>query len=140
MAKWRVWNKHPNGLTHVEMFRGEKIEIPANKYHIMDYEDAVQFKGQFYPMKKRPTGEPDPSSFKVLFLQPHDGETTPAPTRFICPIDGKEFSTQSDLDQYIKREYSDVPVLVDESAEREIAAEAMRRGPGRPPKVKEQAV
>lgn len=140
MAKWRVWNKHPEGMTHREKFREELVEIPANKYVLMDYEDAVQFRGQFFPMKRKPTGEPDPAGFKAIFLEKHDGPADEIQVReFICHIDGRKFPSQALLDAYLKENYSDSPLL-DKSAEEALAeATTVRRGPGRPPKAKEQS-
>lgn len=136
MAKWRVWNKHPEGMTHKEKFREELIEIPAGKYVLMDYEDAVQFRGQMTPMKRKPTGEPDPAGYKCIFLEKHDGEADTVPTKFICHIDGREFPSQALLDAYVKQNYSDASFR-DEAIEEELA-QTTKRGPGRPPKMKEQ--
>jgi len=68
MSQWRVYNKHSMGMTHREKFRDEFIEIKAGEFILMDYEDAVQFKGQYFPMKKRPSGEDDPASWKMIQL------------------------------------------------------------------------
>ena len=132
MAKWRVWNKHPEGMTHREKFRGELVEIKAGSYVLMDYEDAVQFRGQFFPMKKLPTGEADPAGFKCIRLEPHD-ESQPAPDvkKFISHIDGREFESQALLDAYLKENFAD-QVFKDDALEEEIK----KRGPGRPPKDK----
>lgn len=131
MAKYRVWNRHPQGLTHKEKFRDEMVEIPAGKYTLMDYEDAVLFRGQYFPMKKRPDGGEDPAGWKVLQLERHD-DSAPEPQKFICHLDGKIFPSQALLDAYLKENYSD-RTFTDESLEEEIAEEKKR---GRPRKDK----
>jgi hypothetical protein len=138
MAKWRVYNRHPEGLTHKEKFRGETIEIPANGYVVMDYEDAVQFRSQYFPMMKNAQGAPDPRGFKVIALEPH-GDIVPAatqPKEFICNYDGMKFPTQKALDAHIEANFAD-QVFKDEAIEAEIEKEEKaKRGPGRPAKEK----
>jgi len=130
MSKWRVWNKHPEGYTHKERFKDQEIEIKANSYVVMDYEDAVQFRGQYFPMKKNAQGAPDPAGFKVIHLEPHgDVEIK---KEYICHLDGRKFPTQKALDQYLDENYAD-KTFVDENAEVEIQAEKKR---GRPFKEK----
>ncbi len=134
MAKWRVWNKHPDGFTHREKFRENLIEIKGGAYVVMDYEDAVQFRGQYFPMKRRPTGEPDPVGFKVLHLEPHDADDAPAAQEFICHFDGAKFPTQAMLDNYLTQNFSD-HVFKDEALEESIQKEETKKR-GRPPKDK----
>jgi S1-C subfamily serine protease len=134
--KWRVYNRHPNGLTHREKFRDEVIEIRANAYVLMDYEDAVRFKGQFFPMKKNAQGAPDPEGFKVIELVPNGDVTADAVAakEFICHFDGKKFPTQAQLDSYVKQNYADQTYSdpdLDEQTEKEAT---IKRGRGRPPK------
>lgn len=131
MAQWRVWNKHPMGYTHKEEFKDETIEIPANEYILMDYEDAVQFRGQYFPMKKTAQGTDDPKGFKVLFLEPHN-ESLAASIHeesggeFVCHFDGRKFPTQQLLDRYIKQNYAD-EIFVDEALEEEIKKSKAKR-------------
>lgn len=119
MPQWRVWNMHPDGKTHKETFRGDMIEIPANQYVLMDYEDAYQFKGQYYPMKFDAMGQQDRNSFKVLKLEPHDGSAVTVPTKFVCQMDGKSFDTKAELDAYTKANYADL-AFKDEALEKTI--------------------
>ncbi len=75
MAKVKVWNdnKHP----HTEMYKGDKITIPAGEFIEMDWEEAMQFKGQFTgvaPVKseddgKGGMGEADPRFFKMIRVE-----------------------------------------------------------------------
>lgn len=139
MAKWRVWNKHPNGLTHKELFKEEMIVIPAGEFVLMDYEDAVNFRGQYFHPKRNAQGAPDPAGFKVIHLEP-DGTTmaqaVPHMKEFICHIDGAKFPSQALLDNYLKQNYSE-QTFKDEMLEEEIEKEkAQKRSPGRTTKDK----
>lgn len=103
MSKYEVWNKHPQGMTHKEMFRGDEILIKANSYILMDYEDAVQFKGQMPAtgIRKNAMGEQDPASYKCIQIVPHDPTTVVETPKFVSMIDGKEFATQKELDAHL---------------------------------------
>lgn len=118
MAKWRVYNRHSQGLTHRERYKEQFIEIKAGDYALMDYEDAVQFKGQYFPMKKNPQGAPDPTSWKMLELVRHDPEVKQE-QEYICHFDGRKFPTQKDLDQHLTENYSD-KTFKDEALDEEI--------------------
>lgn len=133
MAKWQVWNKHPNGLKHTERFRDQMIEIPAGEFILMDYEDAVQFRGQFTPIVRTPMGDIDPKSYKVIELKPHDPNAKQAqsPKKYVCNMDGREFQSQSELDAYLEANYADA-TFTDETLETEIKTEKRR---GRPAKA-----
>jgi hypothetical protein len=133
--KWRVWNRHPQGLTHTENFRDSKIVIKPNDYVLMDYEDAVRFRGQFFPMLKNAQGAPDPRGFKVIELEPHDEQSdSPEVQEFVCHFDGAKFPTQALLDSYLKQNYSE-NVITDPELEKEIEQEAqVKRKRGRPAK------
>ena len=110
MAKWKVINAHPQGLTHREMFRGDLIEIPAGGYVLMDYEDAIQFKSQYYPMKINAMDEPDPSGFKCIKIESDGIEEvvkTPEKTVYVCHFDKKTFSTLEALEAHVNTNYAD---------------------------------
>lgn len=125
MAKWRVYNKHPQGLTHRESFRGEPVEIKAGDFILMDYEDAVLFKGQYFPMKKLPDDTQDPASFKVLHLEPDGAEEVIAEKpKFICQRTGKEFATEASLLKHLEQ-FKD-EVFKDEALELELETDKKR--------------
>lgn len=126
MSKWQVWNKHPLGFTHKEKFRDETIEIKAGGYVLMDYEDAVQFRGQFMPMKKDGMGQPDPKFFKCIELKQHDESAEPEKKKFVSMMDGREFQTQAELDAYVKSNFAD-QVFKDVAIEEEIEREKKRK-------------
>ena len=64
MPTVKVWND--NRYPHTEKFKGETITIEPGGYVEMDYIDAVDFKGQFTPMKMLGPGHPDPQHFKMI--------------------------------------------------------------------------
>lgn len=122
MTKWRVYNLHPNGLTHREKFRDEIIEIKAGSYVLMDYEDAVLFRGQFYPMKLTADGGHDPASFKVIKIeQDQPDKHVNEEESYVCHIDGKKFASKAELQAYEEAKYGDLEPFRDESIEKELA-------------------
>lgn len=137
MAKYRVWNKHAKGFTHKEKFRDDWVEIKAGQYILMDYEDAVQFKGQYFPMKRDAMGQEDPMTWKMIFIEPDGDVTTPVITKkFVSHIDGKEFESQAMLDAYLKANFAD-SVFVDQALDEEIEKQVvLKKKPG--PKAKEK--
>lgn len=98
VKQWRVWNRHPDGLTHKEKFKDQVLEIKAGQYILMDYEDATLFRGQYFPYRLNDFGVQDPKSMKVIEIEPHDGDASPPITEaFISPLDGKRFATKEAL-------------------------------------------
>lgn len=135
MNKWKVYNRHPQGLTHKERFRGDMIEIPAGSFVEMDYEDAVQFRGQYFPIVMTETQGQDPKSMKVIELV---GPTGPAAQDtkervYICHMDGKEFSSKQALEQHLKEKYGDVERVVDETLDEAIDSEMKTEAPENSP-------
>lgn len=119
-AKWEVWNVHKDGLTHREMYKGDLIEIPAGKYILMDYDEAVQFKSQFFKFEKDAMDQQKPSTYKMIVLKKHLGDSSEhEANKFICHMDGKEFQSQQALDQYVKENFSGQEI-VDDVAENEM--------------------
>lgn len=118
--KWEVWNTHKDGVTFKDKFRDEPIEIPAGKFVLMDYEDAVLFKGQYFQPRYDAMGQQIPSSMKMIDIRPHGKSSAPlVDKKYVCHMDGKEFDSAAALAKYIKENYAD-SVTVDESAEAEI--------------------
>lgn len=105
MAKAKVWND--NDYVHQEVFKGDKIVIEPHSFIEMDWEEAIQFKGQFTglaPIKEEAdefggVGEPDPRFFKkirVEHVKPED--IFPEHGTFINPATGKVFTTRQALE------------------------------------------
>lgn len=128
MSKCKVINYHPQGITHVEDFKGDKIEIPAGNFIIMDYEDAQQFKSQYFPMRFDAMEQPDPSGFKCIKLEPIlEPEAVKVVEKmvYVCNLDGKKFDNAEALNAHISSNYAE-KIIVDEVAEKEI--ENKKRG------------
>lgn len=127
MSKWRVYNRHPEGLTHKEKFRGDDIVIKAGDFHLMDYEDAIIFKGQYFPMAERGDGTQDPKTYKVIELKPDaESEIVFPEFNYVSPVDGKKFSSQSELDAYIKGNFSHLETVKDTALDSEINKKGKR--------------
>ena len=63
----KVWNDH--NLEHVEKFKNQEIRIPPGGHILMDYIDAVDFRGQFFGMRMRGPNDPDPRFFKKIRVE-----------------------------------------------------------------------
>lgn len=136
--KWRVYNMHPEGLTHREKFRDEMIVIKAGEFTLMDYEDAVLFRGQFFPMKMNAMNQQDPSTFKCIKIEPEVANAKPELTKtYVCHVDGKEFTSKAELEAYVEAKYGQLEPFSDEALDAELEKSAsesapIKRKPGRP--------
>jgi hypothetical protein len=94
MARARVYNDnvHP----HRELFKGTQIEIHAGGYVDMDFEDALLFEGQFFPMIKNAGGQQCPTSYKRLRVVALD-KVTPAEVPLVCHATGQKVATTEEL-------------------------------------------
>lgn len=125
-GKWEVWNRHPMGYTHREKYKGDDVIINADDYVLMDYEEAVQFKGQMPStgIMKNAQGVQDPKSYKCIELKPHSGDAVnpvvaETVSDFVCNYDGKKFLTEKELDEHINKYYAD-QVFRDPALERDL--------------------
>lgn len=111
VAKARVWNDW--NKEYVEEFRGDVLRIPAKKFIIMDWQDAVQFRGQFTPIVRDGLGTD--LKPKMIRLEKIDAGAPDYPSEnFVCQMDGAQFSTQAELDAYIAANFTGA--MVDEDA------------------------
>lgn len=111
-----------------EMFKGQKIFIKANDYIEMDYDEAVQFRGQYRPMIKDKGGIQDPKSYKYIKLDEEDvkriyrqrGQVTDEETekKFVCHVCSKEFLSKNGLMKHIKTKHLDA--MIDDEARKEL--------------------
>ena len=144
--KWRVYNMHPGGLTHREKFRDEMVVIKAGGFVLMDYEDAVLFRGQFYPMKVDANNQQDPSTYKCIKIEPESADAKPQLAKtYVCHVDGKEFTSKAELEAYVEAKYGQLEPFSDDALDEEIAKKAaaqepVKRKPGRPKKEEEQTL
>lgn len=126
-GKWRVYNDHPMGYTHKEKFKGDDIEIKAGEFILMDYEDAIQFKSQFFPIRLNAQNVQDPVSYKVLRVVADSNNQSSTPINenkiYVSPVDGKEFTSKEELEKYLEANFSHLRVK-DEAAEETIKSKA----------------
>lgn len=112
MPKVKVWNDnvHP----HKEMFKDNLVEIPAKSCIEMEWEEAIEFKGQFTPIRIRGDGTHDPAGFKMIRVE---APTTPIfkENDLVNHATGKVAATKEELQAMLEK-FSHLRV-VDEDAE-----------------------
>jgi hypothetical protein len=93
MSKVKLWNDnvHP----HTEDFKGIKITIPAGSYVEMDWEEAVELKGQFTPMA--PADAPESEKAKYYKMLRIDGSASVSADPLTCHADGTKAENESEL-------------------------------------------
>lgn len=149
----KVWND--NKYPHSEKFKGTQLHILPGGYIEMEFEEAMEFKGQFTAPVRGNDDQPDPRFFKMIRVEiPKNIETRVDP--LMCHADG---SRAADQDDYAKRLQQYAHLRVEDSAaekarfesqQRQIdalqaqiakmaAAQPEKRGPGRPRKDAEAA-
>jgi len=130
---------HPDGLTHNEKFRDEMVSIRGGQFILMDYEDAVLFKGQYFPIKKNSMGQQTPDSYKCIKIEPELADAKPELVKtYVCHVDGKEFQSKAELEAYVTAKYGELEPFKDEALDAELEKQAVpeKRKPGRPPREK----
>ena len=141
----KVWND--NDWDHVEKFQGKSVTVPSKGYVMMEYYDAIVFRGQFTGIRKDKHNQPLLQYRKMIRIEePKQGQVFNMRDNFVCQADGKKFSSQKELDQHIEANYKDQQIT-DEEAElaakawANVIAEAqVKRGPGRPKRVETPSV
>ncbi len=116
MAKVRVWND--NKYDHKEMFKGEMIEIPSKKYIEMDHEEAVNFRGQYFPVVLDSDGNHTDKGYKMLRIERiEDGQPAPEGkfNPHVCMACQYDATSAKDLAEHSKTHQE--AVFVDEAAE-----------------------
>jgi hypothetical protein len=93
-----------NGSKDFEQrYKDALISIPKGKTVKMSRRDAIAFLGLLSPADpKDPNSSGLEKNLEIIPLDEID-ETPDAPEKFICHVDNKEFDTQEQLDEYIKR-------------------------------------
>lgn len=93
--KVKVWND--NKYDHTEPFKGKTLTIKAGEFIEMDYDEAVEFKGQFTPPRLGGDDAPDPRFFKMIRVEkPPVVELRPE-DNLRCHADGSVAATQAEL-------------------------------------------
>ncbi len=105
----KVWNR--NTFDHVEKFRNKQITIKAGSYTQMDYHDAIDFLGQFWPPRYGKGGQAIPESFKYLEMDHSDvraalddladGHKEKSEKCFVCGLCNREFATKGKLIKHV---------------------------------------
>lgn len=112
----RVYND--NSYPYKEMYKGELIDIPAGKYVEMEFEDAVDFKGTYVPIKVDGGGTPLKQSYKkIRIVKPADFKNE-SPEFFLCQSCGEKFTSQSELDSHIDSKHLNQMADEDEKEKR----------------------
>lgn len=71
MPNVKVWNL--NSIPHVEEFKGNKIRIEPQSFIEMEYYEAYEFKGKYFPMIMDQDGKPKvPESYKKIHIEAGD--------------------------------------------------------------------
>ena len=125
----KVWNR--NTHPHTEKFKGKSITVPAQGSIEMEFEDAVDFLGQFTPIERDGAGQPLPKSYKMLDIEKPSDFGARIEDRRICMKCKGQFASDSDLVKHIEEFHLDA--MADADAKDQLEREA-KRGSGRPSK------
>ena len=111
-----------------QVFKGQKIHIPPQKYVEMDYEEAVQFRGLYLPIAHDAGGVQKPESYKYIKIDEGDVErihrqrgligNDEKKDKFVCHMCSKDFITKKGLLTHIKSKHVDA--MMDEEARDEL--------------------
>lgn len=97
----KVYND--NTFPHKEYFKGETVSIPAGEFIEMDYDEAIEFRGQFTSIVRDADNQPKKESFKMIRVVPlgnHlDAASKSDPNK--CLGCGKTLGSQGELAQHI---------------------------------------
>lgn len=103
----KVWND--NNVDLKEEFKGQVIEIPAGGFVEMGRSQAIQFKGQYRPIKVDGMKQQVPNSKKIIRIEAVKGKEESE--TFVCQMDGREFKTQKALENYMKKNFPNVETV-----------------------------
>lgn len=101
----RVWND--NSYPFKQLFKGEMVAIPPKKFIMMDEEDAVSFKGKYFPPLLDGANNPKPESYKMIRIERTSDANEGESGKFVCHADGTAFDTKEELDEYVKANHAD---------------------------------
>jgi hypothetical protein len=119
MPKFKVWND--NSYAHKETFKGDVIDIKAGKYVLMEEDDAIMFRGQFFAPVLDGDGQPKPESYKKIRLELFEASEAidHKADAHVCQACKYKAVSEKDLSEHIEVTHKD-SVLVDEDAEQEL--------------------
>lgn len=120
MAMVRVWND--NVIDHEEKFKGMQIKIKSKGFIEMDSEEAVLFRGQFFPPKFDKGGIQTIESMKRIRVEDIKGAVeAQKPESHVCMKCGHEAASAAGLKSHIRHKHIDA--MVDEDAKAELLEE-----------------
>lgn len=99
----KVWND--NKLDFTQEFKGKKVVVPAGEYVEMDWDDAIEFKSEYYPPVFDGTGVQKPESYKMIRIEGKLRD--PEATDWVCAACGDKLASEDDLDAHIDRFHLD---------------------------------
>lgn len=96
----KIWNdnRHP----HKEMFKGKEIVIPAGECIEMEYEEAIEFKGQYTPMPPAEFNGDESVFYKMLRVEPVDPKLIVPDEGHVNHATGKRFESVDKLRQSLE--------------------------------------
>ncbi len=108
----KIWND--NELPFEQVFKEEKIRIPAKSYIEMEYDEAVAFKSYPFPMKFDGMGQQLKESYKMLRVdgKPDGGNRVLA---YKCQADGSLHGSQDALNSYVQEKFVERLEVSDEN-------------------------
>lgn len=112
----RVYND--NVYPHKEKFKGDVLLIPSKKYIEMDFFDAVEFLGQYTPIKVDGGGAHVAEGFKMLRIVKPDDFKIEDSKLIKCQACGETFPGEDELDAHINEKHVDQIVDEDEQKKR----------------------
>ena len=125
MRKVKVYNDNQAMPIWKETFKGNEITIEYGKPIEMDFFEAHEFKGTFFPQKFLADQTQDPKSFKMIRVEKVDMNEIHQQTSksdIKCWVCKKPFPSQKAMTIHAVNEHSDN--LVDDGQEVELKTEA----------------
>ena len=116
MGYAKVWND--NIYPYTEVFKKKTITIAPKSYVEMEYEDAVDFRGQFTPVELDGAGVPKPTSYKMIRVEKIPETFVEKPTEIACQACGMRQVSMEALSDHIKAHH--VESMVDKDAKDEL--------------------
>lgn len=135
--KVKVYNDNEKVPKWKETFKGEEVVIEFGKPIEMDFFDAHEFKGQYFPMRLLgDDATQDPKTMKMIRVEAVDlnalNKEVEKTMGFTCNACKKSYANVSLLTKHSEVEHADL-VVIDEQIEDEI--KEAKRKPGRPLKT-----
>lgn len=100
MSMVKVWNDNVHPFTQV--FKGEKVHIPAKSFIEMQWDEAIEFKSYPSPMEFDGMTNQKPESYKMIRVEGRpDAEATVV--AFKCHLDGTLHPSKAALEEHLAK-------------------------------------